>query len=160
MTLSVFIVAALITLAATESELPVNKIPLCNECKGDAGEKGLKGKRGATGVEGEPGAPGEMYFRGDDIGCGSKLCPIGAPGNNGSFGKPGQKGEQGIPGDTGKRGDSGDVGSPGQPGPPGSYDGDVMYLPYKPGKEAGQVCYTFRKVCAGKILKYPVRSKN
>jgi hypothetical protein len=26
----------------------------------------------------------------------------------------------------------------------------VMYLPYKPGDNVGHVCYSFRKVCAGK----------
>ncbi|CAB4028199.1 Hypothetical predicted protein [Paramuricea clavata] len=121
----------------------------CDNCPpSPRGPKGVKGQRGLQGERGIPGDPGRVYYRGTGSQCGPGPCPTGAPGNKGDRGLPGETGPGGSLGLPGDKGNPGDAGLPGRPGPSGSTNSDVMYLPYKPGDNVGQVCYSFRKVCA------------
>jgi hypothetical protein len=154
MRISIFLLVVMVTMTVSQ-ETTVNPTKEnCAHCpRGNPGPKGVKGKIGPDGVGGDPGDPGRVFFRGTRSQCGEGPCPTGVPGEKGDVGRPGYPGNQGVPGLEGVRGDPGDVGLPGKIGPSGSANGDVMYLPYKPGDNVGQVCYSFRKVCVGKYCK-------
>lgn len=125
----------------------------CDSCLPNSqGPKGIMGQRGYPGEIGEPGEPGKVYYRGAGLQCGPGPCPTGVPGEKGDTGEQGVNGDPGDPGRPGEKGQPGDYGIPGTPGPPGLANGDVMYLPYKPGDNVGHVCYRFRKICAGKCV--------
>ncbi len=148
---SIFLLVVMVTMVVSQG-VTVNQTGSdCDNCPtGPLGLKGVKGQMGYPGQTGEPGEPGKVYYRGTAFQCGGGPCPTGAPGDKGDAGKQGDAGIQGVNGPLGKKGEPGDIGPPGLPGPPGSANADVMYLPYKPGDDVGQVCYSFRKVCVGK----------
>ena len=138
----------IVTMVVSQGTTNYPKTVNCGNCPpGPPGPEGVKGERGNPGLSGDPGDPGRVLYRGTRSQCGPGPCPTGIPGDKGDDGRPGYRGSPGVPGLKGDQGDHGDVGLPGLTGPPGS-NGDVMYLPYKPGDDVGQVCYSFRKVCA------------
>lgn len=143
---SLFFLAALVTMVTADDIVAFS----CEDCPpGPPGEKGEKGRIGPEGEPGEKGDSGELYYRGTMLECGPGPCPTGPPGDEGDVGIVGEAGPDGEPGLIGDHGKRGDPGVPGPPGPPGSLNADVMYLPYKPGDDVEQVCYSFRKSCLG-----------
>ncbi|XP_028395786.1 cuticle collagen 34-like [Dendronephthya gigantea] len=146
---AIFLLVALVTVVLSQDRVVDPLEPNCDNCPpGPPGPKGLIGEPGFPGYPGEPGDPGKVLYRGTGFQCGGQPCPTGSPGEKGYMGIPGEPGDIGRSGLPGGKGEPGDLGVPGKPGPPGAEAGDVMYLPYKPGDSVGQVCYSFRKVCA------------
>ncbi|CAB3406772.1 unnamed protein product [Caenorhabditis bovis] len=101
------------------------------------GRRGWRRRRVRPGAPGAPGVPGRSTISAP---CEAltpppcRVCPMGAPGEQGP---PGAPGEQGPPGQPGRNGPDGSNGEPGPKGPPGAHGNEGQPgVPGEPGKPA------------------------
>ena len=124
------------SLSASENDLFLNSIVVCNGANGLQGPQGLRGCQGAQGIPGAMGPVGAVGPQGPAGATGSR-GPRGEEGEDGEDGHNGAPGLQGQIGATGPAGSSGPQGIPGVPGAQG-----IPGAPGAPGSSASIVAYT------------------